>query len=308
MEMLQLKYFKAVAEMGKISAAAESLFISPPALSAAISRLEKDLGMPLFDRANNKITLNRQGEIFLLGVNRIFATLENTREEMNRSLVQGNQRKLTLCMISSTQWVELVTSYAQRYPEVTLSCVDMSRSHLEMVGLPAGQDFLLAVETDVPAPLLDELEKRVLMEDHPVIMVNPRHPLAEKGAVELEELKGENLFLPMHSYPLSRYLKQMFHRAQLPFPSENTLSHLTARQMAAKGLGIGFSTIHTVRTDGPELCYIPIRTPHEPWNLCLFWRKGDCWRPEARDFVSFVEEYCQEGGLHNINIMQDETF
>ena len=46
MEMLQLKYFKAVAEMGKISAAAESLFISPPALSAAISRLEKDLGMP----------------------------------------------------------------------------------------------------------------------------------------------------------------------------------------------------------------------------------------------------------------------
>ena len=46
MELLQLKYFKVVAEVGKISAAAEQLFISAPALSTSISRLEKSLGIP----------------------------------------------------------------------------------------------------------------------------------------------------------------------------------------------------------------------------------------------------------------------
>ena len=65
MELQQLKYFKAVAEVGKISDAAESLFISAPALSTSISRLEKELGVQLFDRTNNKISLNIQGQIFL---------------------------------------------------------------------------------------------------------------------------------------------------------------------------------------------------------------------------------------------------
>ena len=44
MELLQLKYFKTVAETQKISAAAQALFVSAPALSTAISRLEKELG------------------------------------------------------------------------------------------------------------------------------------------------------------------------------------------------------------------------------------------------------------------------
>ena len=292
MELLQLKYFKKVAEVGKICDAAEALFISAPALSAAVSRLEKDLGMPLFDRSNNRITLNQQGQIFLQGVDRIFATLENTREEMSRSLEAQTEQTLSLCMISSTQWVELVTSYSQRYPEVQLSCVDMSRGNLELGGLPAQYDFLLAVREDVPAALSEELEQLELMEDQPVIMVNSRHPLAQKDSVEIGELKDEVLFFPMHTYPVSRFLKEMFQNAQMPFPSENTLSHLTAQQMAAKGIGIGFSSIHTVRTLSPELCYVPISTPHSPWKLCLYWRKGAQWSHGAKSFVRFVKEYC----------------
>ena len=75
MELRQLQYFKTVAEMGKISDAAQALFISAPALSTSISRLEKELGMPLFDRTGNKITLNQQGQIFLRYVNQIFSNL-----------------------------------------------------------------------------------------------------------------------------------------------------------------------------------------------------------------------------------------
>jgi len=85
-DMQQMKYFKTVAEVGKISEAAEALYISAPALSTAISRLEKELGVKLFDRKNNKITLNRQGEIFLDYVNQAIAQLEETKEELRQSL------------------------------------------------------------------------------------------------------------------------------------------------------------------------------------------------------------------------------
>ena len=60
MELQQLKYFKTIAEMQKISEAAAALFISAPALSMSISRLEKELGVKLFDRMHNRVTLNEQ--------------------------------------------------------------------------------------------------------------------------------------------------------------------------------------------------------------------------------------------------------
>ena len=88
MELLQLKYFKTVAEKGKISAAAEALFLSSPALSTSISRLEKELGIPLFDRTGNRILLNRQGTIFLRHVNQIFEELDTAKEELHQSLLQ----------------------------------------------------------------------------------------------------------------------------------------------------------------------------------------------------------------------------
>ena len=92
MELLQLKYFKTVAEVGKISSAAEQLFISAPALSTAISRLEKSLGMPLFTRTNNRIILNTQGRIFLDYVNQVFALLETAKEDLQNRRPLGALR------------------------------------------------------------------------------------------------------------------------------------------------------------------------------------------------------------------------
>ena len=80
MKFNQLYYFKTVAEMGKISLAAKKLYVSPPALSIAISNLEKDLGVRLFDRSNNKIILNEQGRTYLQYVNQILRDLDNAKE------------------------------------------------------------------------------------------------------------------------------------------------------------------------------------------------------------------------------------
>ena len=64
MKLLQLYYFKALAEREHLTATAAELYISPPSLSAAISRLETDLGVPLFDRVGRNIRLNDKGRQF----------------------------------------------------------------------------------------------------------------------------------------------------------------------------------------------------------------------------------------------------
>ena len=82
MKLTQLLYFKTVAEMGKISQAAKKLYVSAPALSIAIANLEKELGVKLFDRANNKIILNEQGKKYLQHVNQILDDLSLAQKDI----------------------------------------------------------------------------------------------------------------------------------------------------------------------------------------------------------------------------------
>ena len=74
MELSQLRYFMAVAELGNMSKAAQALFVSQPNLSTSISRLEEEVGVPLFDRRRGKIVLNQNGELLLESVKRAVDT------------------------------------------------------------------------------------------------------------------------------------------------------------------------------------------------------------------------------------------
>ncbi len=111
MELLQLRYFKIVCEKGKITSAAESLFISPPALSATIARLERELGVKLFDRRNNSIILNRQGEIFLRYTNQVLASLDNARLELQNS-VKSELSHIKIATTNSNLWIGLLAAFS----------------------------------------------------------------------------------------------------------------------------------------------------------------------------------------------------
>ena len=80
MKMTQLLYFKTVAEAGKISIAARKLYVTAPAVSIAIGNLEKELGVQLFERTNNRIVLNEYGKAYLQYVNQIFDELSQAKQ------------------------------------------------------------------------------------------------------------------------------------------------------------------------------------------------------------------------------------
>ncbi len=290
MELMQLKYFKTVAEIGKISDAASALFISAPALSTSISRLEKELGMPLFDRTNNRIRLNRQGQIFLRYVNQIFSNLDCAKTELQQSILHQGQH-VSIASVASTQWVDMITAFSQEHPHFTLSCTNVKRSELASNALPIQHNFLFASEEDIPPFYLGELESIVLFEDHPVVMVHTDHPLAKEESVSLGQLAGEHIFLPMQNYPLYDHLVKLFEASGIPFPAGNAYSHLAAQQMVAKGLGIAFSSVHTGRTPALPIRYVPIRDSYTPWISRLYWRRGHLFTEDEIIFKGFVEKY-----------------
>ena len=80
MELQQLQYFKTAAECENLSEAAGKLFISQPALSQTIQRLESDLGTPLFDRRGKTIRLNESGRVVLAYTNTVLRELDTMRK------------------------------------------------------------------------------------------------------------------------------------------------------------------------------------------------------------------------------------
>ena len=143
MELQQLKYFKTVAEIGKISAAADSLFISAPALSTSISRLEKELGFSLFDRTNNRIILNQQGQIFLKHVSEVFSSLDSALQEMQQSLLHQGPH-ISIVSVNTAMWVNLITAFTSEFPNFTLSCSTTMLKKLLENGLSSQHSFLLS--------------------------------------------------------------------------------------------------------------------------------------------------------------------
>lgn len=288
MELLQLKYFKTVAETGKISAAAEALFISAPALSTSISRLEKELGFPLFDRTHNAIRLNRQGQIFLRYVNQVFATLDCARMEMRQSMLLQGQH-VSVATLSANVWIDLIAAFSQEYPHFTLSCTSLRLSQFAASGLGPQYSFLLADE--VPPALMGELDSVPLFSDRVAVMVHPEHPFVREESVRVSQLGGENLFLPMQDYPLYERLMGILEAEGSLLHTGNSHSSMICRHMVAENMGVSFSTCYTGRIAPEGLRYVPLETADGPWTVRLYWRKNRKLTADEEAFRSFVEEF-----------------
>ncbi len=289
MELQQLRYFKAVAETGKISAAAESLYLSAPALSAAIARLEKDLGMPLFTRTNNRILLNRQGEIFLRYVNQVFSTLDCARAELRQSLVQQGQH-VSVATLNSQTWVDLLTAFSQEYPRFATFCANFRREHLAASGLPHQHSFLLGAQEDVVGLSLN-LESLPLFRDQMAILVHPDHPLAGKAAVEAGDLLRQTLLFPLEGSALFERACGLFEQAGLPVPLGRAYSYLVYRNMVAQGMGVAFTTLHCSRSENRDLCCVPVEGPGSALHMELSWARGHALTADERCFRDFVVRF-----------------
>ena len=211
MDIQQLKYFKAVATIGKISEAAETLFISPPAISTSITRLEKEIGTRLFDRTGNRIVLNQQGQIFLKHTNQILAGLENAKQEIQQSLKKQDHR-IAVLSTNAMAWVDLIAAFLSEYPTYSLACSYTSMSGLAENGFAPHQEFLFAYDTEIPPSFEQELHRIPLFRFRPTVMLHKDHPLANEKEIHPLQIRNEKLFMPNHDSALHTRLVQLFEK------------------------------------------------------------------------------------------------
>ncbi len=188
MDIPNLKAFVAVAEYQSFSLAAESLFITQPAISKRVASLESELGVTLFDRLGRQVQLTEAGTTFLQSCRRILSDLSVSTDEVRAlsATIGGKLRMATSHHVGIHRLPPVLKTFTQAYPDVELdllfmdselACHDVANGTLELavVTLPDEADASLLTELIWPDPL--------------VIVTAPDHPLANNPVLNEPDSK-----------------------------------------------------------------------------------------------------------------------
>jgi DNA-binding transcriptional LysR family regulator len=191
LDVRRLRVLREVAAHGSFSAAADALAFTQPAVSRQIATLEAEAGARLVDRTARGVRLTPAGELLVEHAEAILGRLAAAESQLEAlaELDTGRLRLGTFPTASATLTPLAIAAFAQEYPAVDLRLFE-GRSP-EMLPLVAGGELDLAVVPDTdPDPPVD-VELEFLMDD-PFYVAMPReHPLADAGALRMEDLREE---------------------------------------------------------------------------------------------------------------------
>jgi LysR family transcriptional regulator, nitrogen assimilation regulatory protein len=231
MELRSLHYFVRIAELGSITRAAAHLHVAQPALTRHVQRLEDELNVALFTRANRGVRLTEAGQKLLDGATRILRDIERTGDEIRAQDAHPSGKIIlgitpTLCPVLVP---ELFARMGRDYPMIELKVM-----HAGMVRL---EEFVIDGRVDIA--LLSELSRSRLIqstrlaEEEMVLVTRPgARPAGVVGGDELRRtplILGDGLRAAMDALLAG-------HGVELQVETELN-DHETIRLMVAQGAG-----------------------------------------------------------------------
>ncbi|MEY0891424.1 LysR family transcriptional regulator, partial [Providencia rettgeri] len=127
MDVRSLRYFVEVVQFNGFSRAADSLFVTQPAISRSIKKLEQELGYKLLIREVDGVSLTDEGEILLIHAKQILEQFN----QMNKALkeksgpLEGVLHVGLPPVIASTYFADIILAFSQRYPLVELKIIEL---------------------------------------------------------------------------------------------------------------------------------------------------------------------------------------
>jgi DNA-binding transcriptional LysR family regulator len=297
MELMQLEMFVAVVEEGSVRGAAERVFRTQPAVSIAVSKLEREFEAPLFDRSKrHEYRLTQAGEALYAHATRMLSLRSETVLAVGdiRNLRLGRLRIGANESISLHLLPKLAQSFLSEHSGIRME-VKCERSKSLLADLKDRQLDLALLSFE---PKDKEVDAKFIMQDELVLITSPQHPFASKGRVHIKDLGEESMMVMDVSEPSpwDRKIADAF--IQFEAPLHLTVENApieTIKKMVAIGLGVGFVPLMSVaeeKTRG-ELAVVDVDSFHLERSVWLVRRRA-VQSPAAKAFmhtaVAFGEE------------------
>jgi DNA-binding transcriptional LysR family regulator len=270
METHQLRYFLAVAQAGRFTAAAKACNVSQPSLSIQIAKLEDELGGPLFERTRKGGKLTARGETFLPRAKAILEQMESAREDA-KALSGLTLGKVSLgCMPTTGAHLlpPILTAFRKSYPKIQVQLKEESSPDLAR-DLEQGEIELAIMDE---AGLSPGLAHQTILTEELLLALPAKHPLAGKEALTLRQVAEEPFILMKAGHGFRQITLDFYRKAGLePKVVFESGGIETVQALVAAGLGI--SLVPQMVAKFPGVAYAGISHPKAARTLSLAWRR-----------------------------------
>jgi DNA-binding transcriptional LysR family regulator len=268
MTLEQLRIFLAVVEHLHFTRAANALYITQPAVSAAIQNLESEYGVKLFNRIGRHIEITEAGKLLEIEAQKILDRVTITKrglKELND--LQRGELKLGASFTVGNYWLpEKISKFKQLYPNLSINCT-LANAEKISTGTVTGIYDLGLLAGEIKLSLQNSLEHKIVGSDRLQIVVGKSHPWYKRHTINVEELTTTSWIM---REPGSG-TQQIFEQALLKWgisPSQLKVifvlnSSEMIKTLVEKGIGasavpelmvkkeIQFSTLHCVKIEHP---------------------------------------------------------
>ncbi|MGY0056407.1 LysR family transcriptional regulator [Streptomyces sp. LZ34] len=287
MDLLQLRYFQAVARYEHISRAAEELRIAQPSLSRAIARLEAELGSPLFDRQGRRIRLNQYGAMFLRHVDRALRELDDGRRALRDARDTGLGR-VSVASETLLTITHALGSFRAAHPRADVRLFQSNAEEMDRQ-LRAGEvDFCVASQ-----PLTGTNLESIELAREEVLLAVPRgHWLDGRESVTIPEIADEPFVTTRPGHWQRALLDRLCASEGLtPLLSCEGDEPGASQDMISAGLGIGLIPAMSRQTGSDS--YVPVAWVHMNAPDChrvitLVWSRDTYLSEAALKFREFI--------------------
>ena len=255
----QFRYFVALSEELNYRRAAETLFITQPALSTAIKQLEQQFHVRLFIRDTHGVVLTDVGKAWLPRVREALAGVDQAVNELKvaAGMSQGELRLGYLIGTGADLLFRLIREFETSFPEMSIEATEFDFSD-PTAGLADGKTdvALIRPPVDLPGHQMVTLES-----EHWVACLPVDHPLVGREQLSIDDLLAEPIICAPESAGVWRdYWMAMEHRGgRAPIIGGVAATYESEMTMVSRGLGISFTTESSARLyDRPGVTYVPI--------------------------------------------------
>ena len=290
MDLSELQVFLTVAKEGSFSRAAERLYRTQPAVSLAIRKLEDSLGQPLFVRGARPVRMTDAGTLLQDYAERLL----NLRDEVKKGLMelQGLKRgELSLGVNESSIHALLpaLAKFREIHPGVQVRVHRMFSRDIphEVV------NYRLDLGAVSFVPRETQLQATEILKDELTLVVPPKHVLAKRKEVDVEELGKEAFIAHIVESPFRRKVIELFarHRTVLNMPIEMPTIE-SIKRFVQMGMGVAIV---------PRMCVawelehgwmkeIKIKQLNIPRHLYIVSRRGARLPHAASEFMRMLKE------------------
>ena len=288
MRIEQLEYLLAVTRHGSLRRASEKLHISQPALSEALSKLERELGVTLLDRRRSGSRINRQGRDLQQHMVEVLEAVERLRSAAGDQTTASRLIRLgTVNAATSTLLVPAVRSFQEAHPGTTVEVVTVQQSDIHEGLLEGSLDLGLVNELagdDAPVGL----HGTELLHGRPVAVLPVDHRLAAQEAVSADDLRAERFVGMRAGYLTHRYAHRLF-GPDMPTTVHSTDGAEMGKVMVAEGMGVTLLPDYSVIGDPLHRAGLittrPILGDRAVVTLVLRHRRPDQMPLQVRDLI-----------------------